>query len=128
MVRPKPEQPDRFHRPCVYIYVTSTCTGFIFQSFFQNLSELINLHSRSSVAQLIPDGTNILNLINTEYEVRNKGRRGGEERERLREREEEREKGRERGRREGRRDSEKPIFIFRVSFKRLPWYRMILQS
>ena len=48
-------------------------------TFLQNLSELINLRSRSSVAQLVSDGTNILSLINTEYAVRNKEE--GEERE-----------------------------------------------
>ena len=101
-------------------------------TFLQNLSELINLRSRSSVAQLVSDGTNILNLINTEYEVRNKGQRGGEERETQRgERKggRKRGRGRERERKGGReRESKKPIFIFRVSFKRLPWYQMILQS
>ena len=51
------------------IYVMNT------RSFLQNLAELINLRSRSSVAQLVSDGTNILNLINTEYGVRNKGQR-----------------------------------------------------
>ena len=59
------------------------------------MSQLINLRSISSVALLENDGTNILNLINTEYEVRY-GKEKGQERERERERE--REKERERGR------------------------------
>ena len=54
------------------------------------MSQLINLRSISSVALLESDGRNILNLINSEYEVRY-----GKEKGRERERERERERGRE---------------------------------
>ena len=54
------------------------------------MSQLINLRSRSSVAQLVSDGSSILNLINDEYEVRSMEEERGEgERTKEREREEE---------------------------------------